>query len=309
MSRIADALDRAGKPLRGADQPEATLDAFDTIQPIAAPSAAPTRSAGEATIRLGTPQVSSRGLAACADNERLVLSPKMARIAVQQYRKLASTLHQLQIERGLRSLVVTSAVASEGKTITAANLALTLSESFRRRVLLIDADLRRPMIDKLFRTRNPQGLSSTLASNESVARVIAMSDRLAVISGGRPDHDPLAALSSDRMKLLLEDAVASFDWVIIDTPPVTVFSDAALLSMITDGVLLVVRAGSTPVPQIQRAIAEVTPERIVGTVLNQTEEVTMREYGYDGGEDYEENTPGGTGNASRLSLTEVPRVG
>jgi capsular exopolysaccharide synthesis family protein len=290
-----------------------TLEAFDTaapspVQPVGVGALSTPRSAGDAILRLGTPQAASKGLAGCADNERLVLSPKMGRVAVQQYRKLASTLHQLQIERGLRSLVVTSAVAGEGKTITAANLALTLSESFRRRVLLIDADLRRPMIDKVFRMRNPQGLSSTLASNEPVARVTALSDRLAVLSGGRPDHDPLSALSSDRMKLLLEDAVASFDWVIIDTPPVTVFSDAGLLSMTADGVLLVVRACSTPVSLIQRAITTVTPERVVGTVLNQTEDVTMQEYGY-GAEAYDDDSPEGDGNASRMSLTEVPRVG
>jgi len=287
MSRIADALDRAGKPVRSADLPEATLDAFGaTVQPIAPPSGTPLRSAGEATIRLGTPQQTASGLSACADNERLVLSPKMSHTALQQYRRLASTLHQLQTERGLRSLVITSAVAGEGKTITAANLALMLSESLRKRVLLIDADLRRPVLDKIFKTRSTPGLSNMLASNEPVARVVAVSERLTLLVGGRPEHDPSGVLTSDRMRLLIEDAVKSFDWVLIDTPPVAIFSDAALLSMFTDGVLMVIRASSTPITQIQRGIAAVTPERIVGTVLNQTEDVTMQEYGYYGAEDY-----------------------
>jgi capsular exopolysaccharide synthesis family protein len=314
MSRIADALDKAGKPLRGADQPEATLDAFDSIQPIApapiAPaSTAPRRSAGEASIRLGKPNAAASGLAACATDERLVVSPKMSHTALQQYRRLASTLHQLQIERGLRSLIITSAVAGEGKTMTAANLALTLSESLKRRVLLIDADLRRPVLDKIFKTRSSPGLSNMLASTEPVARVVAVSERLTLLAGGRPEHDPSAVLTSDRMRLLVEDAVKSFDWVLIDTPPAGVFSDASLLSMLTDGVLMVIRASSTPLAQIQRGIAAVTPERIVGTVLNQTENITMQQYGYDEAEKYSGEPEDGTDPNSRLlSLTDVART-
>jgi capsular exopolysaccharide synthesis family protein len=309
MSRIADALDKAGKPLRGADQPEATLDAFATVQPITPLSGASARSAGEATIRLGKPQAAVSALAACADDERLVLSPKMSHTARQQYRRLASTLHQLQTERGLRSLIITSAVAGEGKTITAANLALTLSESLKRRVLLIDADLRRPVLDKIFKTRSTPGLSNMLASSEAVARVVAVSERLTLLAGGRPEHDPSAVLTSERMRLLVEDAVKSFDWVLIDTPPAGVFSDASLLSMFTDGVLMVIRASSTPLAQIQRGIAAVTPERIVGTVLNQTENTTMQAYGYDGAEQYggeadDEADP----NSRLLSLTDIARV-
>jgi capsular exopolysaccharide synthesis family protein len=229
----------------------------------------------------------------------------MTHTALQQYRRLASTLHQLQLERGLRSLIITSAVAGEGKTITAANLALTLSESLRRRVLLIDADLRRPVLDRVFKTRSSPGLSNILSSNEPVARVVAVSDRLTLLAGGRPEHDPSGALTSERMRDLIEDAVKSFDWVLIDTPPVAVFSDAALLSMFADGVLMVIRASSTPVSQIQRGIAAVTPERIVGTVLNQTENITMQEYGYDGAEDY-----GGKPEEahSRSPLTDIARV-
>jgi capsular exopolysaccharide synthesis family protein len=231
----------------------------------------------------------------------------MSQTAVQQYRRLASTLHQLQIERGLRSLVITSAVAGEGKTFTAANIALTLSESLRRRVLLIDADLRRPMLDKVFKTRSSPGLSSMLAGKEPVARVVAVSDRLTLLAGGRPEHDPSGLFASERMRHLVEEAVKSFDWVLIDTPPVAVFSDAVLLSMFTDGVLLVIRASSTPIAQIQRGVAALTPERIVGTVLNQTEHIAMREYGYDGAEGYY-GIPKEPDTNSRLSLTDAPRV-
>jgi len=184
-----------------------------------------------------------------------------------------------------------------------------LSESFRRRVLLIDGDLRRPMLDKILNARAPQGLSHALTGNDPIARVVAISERLSLLSGGRAERDPSGMLTSDRMRHLIEDAMKSFDWVLVDTPPVAVFSDAALLSMLTDGVILVVRASSTPIAQIQRGIAAVTPERIIGTVLNQTEQMTMQKYGYDGVEGYSGEPTDDTTSGSRLSLAEVPRVG
>jgi capsular exopolysaccharide synthesis family protein len=229
----------------------------------------------------GAAKTASVGLDACRRNELLVLSPHVNPIALHQYRKVASTLHQLQVERGLRSLVVTSAVAGEGKTLTATNLALTLSESFHRRVLLIDADLRRPSVAGLFKANVPQGLTDALAEDGgSVVPLVAVSEHLSILTGGKADPDPASKVTSTRLKDLIAAAVESFDWVIVDTPPVNLFSDASLMSMLVDGVVLVVRASNTSSMQAQRAIAAITPERIVGAILNQTEDVAMREHGY-----------------------------
>ena len=101
-------------------------------------------------------------------------------VAVEQYRRLAGTLHELQVEQGLKTLMVTSALPKEGKTLTVVNLALTLSESCRRRVLLIDADLRRPFIHEVFQLPNVRGLNDVLGSERGELPLQPVSEHLSV---------------------------------------------------------------------------------------------------------------------------------
>jgi capsular exopolysaccharide synthesis family protein len=192
-------------------------------------------------------------------------------ICVEQYRRLAGVLHELQLDKGLKSLLVTSAVPGEGKTFTVSNLALTLSESFKRRVLLIDADLRRPSVHEVFRLPNKAGLSDMLRSEASGLPMLQLSKNLSVLPAGSLDRNPMAALTSARMRRLLEDAAASWDWVLLDAAPVGLMPDARLLAGLTRAVLFVIAAGSTPYPLIARALADLGPECIVGTVLNRIE--------------------------------------
>jgi capsular exopolysaccharide synthesis family protein len=165
--------------------------------------------------------------------------------------------------------MVTSAAASEGKTLTATNLALTMSHSYQRRVLLIDADLRRPSIHEILRLPNSVGLSDSLRHPErSLARYHTVTPTLSVFSAGRPDSDPMAGLVSDTMNRILIEATQTFDWVIVDTPPVALLPDANLLAAMIDTALLVVGANSTPYPLIRRAIEAIGEQRILGVVLN-----------------------------------------
>jgi len=123
--------------------------------------------------------------------------------------------------------MVTSAVPEEGKTLTATNVALTLSESYHRRVLLIDGDLRRPALAEVFQVPNVFGLTEVLTSvPERRVSLIQISQQLSLLPAGAPIPDPMQALTSERMKHLLVEAAAGFDWVIIDTPPVGVLTDA-----------------------------------------------------------------------------------
>jgi capsular exopolysaccharide synthesis family protein len=201
--------------------------------------------------------------------EKVVVSPATPSAVRENYRRLAATLHHAQAENGLKTLMVTSAVPEEGKTLTATNLALTLSESYQRRVLLIDADLRRPALAEVFQIPNVFGLHEALTSaQERQVSVIQVSRQLAVLTAGSPNPDPMSSLTSERMQRLLAEAAAGFDWVVIDTPPVGVLTDAKLLSAMVDGALLVVRAGSTSADLVQRAIDAVGRARIVGVVLN-----------------------------------------
>jgi len=224
--------------------------------------------------------VSGPGLWDHPVDDKLIISSEIKPIAVEQYRRTAAVLHHLQATSGTRVVMVASAIAGEGKTLTACNTALTLSESFHRRVLLIDADLRRPSVHHMFRLGNASGLNEALrAERDTKAPIVAVSPRLSVLPAGRPDPDPMGSLTSPRMRHIIEDASTAFDWVIIDTPPIGLLPDANLLAAMTDTVLLVIGAGSTPLHAIERAVKALDRSRIAGVVLNRVVN-TGPEYGY-----------------------------
>jgi capsular exopolysaccharide synthesis family protein len=200
---------------------------------------------------------------------KLVGTEHVSSGALEQYRKLAATLHHTQEERGIQCVMTASSLPSEGKSLTASNLALTLTESYHRKVLLIDADLRRPTVQRLFGLTMLSGLDEGLKSKtDRPMSIVQLSERLFALPAGRPDPDPLSGLTSDRMRRLVQEAKGLFDWIIIDTPPVTLLPDANLLAANVDGVLLVVRAGKTPFQLVKRTVDTIGHERILGVVMN-----------------------------------------
>jgi receptor protein-tyrosine kinase len=214
--------------------------------------------------------------------QKVVVDQEMSPTSREQYRRLAATLHHAQEANGLKVILIASAVAGEGKTLTASNLALTLSESYQRSVLLIDADLRRPSLNTVFRIERRSGLSEGLSSfEERRMPVLQLSKNLSVLVAGKPSPDPMASLTSERMRRLIAEARESFDWVIIDTPPIGLLPDANLLGSMADGSVLVVKADSTPYPMVTRAIASLGPDRVLGVVLNRaTVSPHASRYGY-----------------------------
>ena len=204
---------------------------------------------------------------------KVVIDDTMMPAAREQYRKLAAAMHQAQRANGFKVMMVASALASEGKTLTTANLALTLSESYRRNVLLIDGDLRRPSMHTVFQVAGSPGLSEGLISKEETSLPLhRLGPRLTLLPAGRPTSDPISALTADRMRRLIDEAREVFDWVIIDTPPIGLLTDASLVSSMADGVILVVKAESTPYEMVNRAVAAIGRERLMGVVLNKAEE-------------------------------------
>jgi capsular exopolysaccharide synthesis family protein len=200
---------------------------------------------------------------------KLVSTEDFSNAALEQYRKLAATLHRVQEEHNLQVVMTASCLPGEGKSLTAINLALTLSGSYERRVLLIDADLRRPTVQRVFQLATITGLDDGLkAEHDRPMPLIEVSERLFVLPAGRPDPDPLSGLTSDRMARLVQQARGAFDWVLIDTPPVTLLPDANLLAANVDGVLLVVRAGKAPYHLVKRTVETVGHDRILGVVMN-----------------------------------------
>jgi capsular exopolysaccharide synthesis family protein len=198
----------------------------------------------------------------------------------EQYRRLAARLHHSQAATGLQVVMVASAAEGEGKTLTATNLALTLSESYHRKVLIIDADLRRPSLFGVLKLPSAPGLTEALLSTEDAPlQTHKISEFLTVLTAGRASSDPMAGLTSPRMRQILDDAREKFDWVIIDTPPVGLLTDANLLTAMVDGAVMVVRAGQTPYTLVKRAVEHLGQNRVVGVVLNRAT-ANMREYGY-----------------------------
>jgi protein-tyrosine kinase len=201
-------------------------------------------------------------------------------VSLEQYRRLAAVLHDEQVHGKLKTVMVTSALPSEGKTLTVVNLALTLSGSYGRRVLVIDADLRAPSMHRLLGVRNDRGLGDALRDRPTALPIIDVSPRLSVLTAGRPGPAPLAALTSERMGEIIRECEAKFDWVLVDTPPVGLLSDAQVLARFANGVVFVIAAGSTPAAAVERAVAELGMESIIGTVLNRVEDRHIPEANY-----------------------------
>jgi len=222
---------------------------------------------------------------------KTVIDETMMPASREQYRRLAASLHQAQRANGCKVVMVASALAGEGKTLTTANLALTLSESYRRNVLLIDGDLRRPSLHIVFQVPGAPGLSDGLvAPDEPKLPLHRLTPRLTILPAGHATSDPIGAVTSDRMRRLVEEAREVFDWVIIDTPPIGLLTDASLVSSMADGVVLVVKAESTSYEMVNRAVELLGRDRLMGVVLNRATEMPHRssydysKYYYSGGQ-------------------------
>ena len=301
MTRLADALQRANERNDFAAAPRVPVPAASAAPaqvrgPVPTPAPPPVRASVPAAAavdsrpipvpsrRAETGAVAVGGTSLIARPTRDILTtwrtdPELvgkivgtdgfSGAAQEQYRKLAAILHHAQTERGLKVIMTSSALPGEGKSLTAVNLALTLSESYQRRVLLIDADLRRPTVQRIFGIPPISGLNEGLkASEDKPMALTPVCERLFVLPAGRPEADPMSGLTSERMRRLITQAAASFDWVIVDSPPVGLLPDASLLSAFVDGVLLVVRAGKAPFSLVKRTVDSITHERILGVVMN-----------------------------------------
>jgi protein-tyrosine kinase len=289
MSRIDKAL-RVWESSTGLDRPEleATRSSVRTplsdyareVLPSPETSSSSERPDAHPAITPARPLVQQSRSQADPDLEARLVTGGLNAVSLEQYRRLAAALHEAQAESGLKTVMLTSAAPDEGKTLTAVNLALTLSESYARRVLLIDADLRGPCVHSVLNVPNRRGLSDTLADASLELPVQAVSERLSVLTAGRPGRTPLAGLSSPRMGAVLEECGRRFEWVLLDTPPVGVLPDAQLLARLVGAVIVVIGAGSTPATVVERTIAELGPECIIGTVLNRVDRSVISEADY-----------------------------
>ena len=196
------------------------------------------------------------------------LAPKSH--AAEQYRQLRTRLAHAEGANNLRTVLVTSPQKGEGKSVTSANLALTMAQELQRRVVILEADLRKPSMQQLFGLPPGPGLTDYLSGAAELKDVMRFlpDHNLTVIHAGSTATNPAELLGSTAMRRLLDTLRTRFDRVILDTPPVLPLADVAVLAPLVDGSLMVVRAGVTPKPAIENALRAFDSSRLLGIVLN-----------------------------------------
>jgi capsular exopolysaccharide synthesis family protein len=198
------------------------------------------------------------------------LAPKS--LAAEQYRSLRTRLAQAEASGALRTILVTSPQKGEGKSITAANLSLTMAQEPQRRVVILEADLRKPSLEHLFGLPPGPGLADYLAGAADLTEVMKFlpDHNLTVIPAGTAPTNPAELLGSTAMRRMLDYLRTRFDRVILDTPPVLPLADVAIVAPLVDGSVMVVRAGHTSKPAIENALRAFDSTRLLGIVLNES---------------------------------------
>jgi capsular exopolysaccharide synthesis family protein len=189
--------------------------------------------------------------------------------SAEQYRTLRTRIHQAANGRSINALVVTSPGLGEGRTHTAASLALSMTREFDRRVCVMDANLRSPQIRRIFGLPEGPGLSDVLTERARLEDALIHIDEhnITVLPGGEVTTQP-ELLGSIAMRRIMQSLRAQFDRIVIDAPAAVPVADVALLTPFVDGLVLVVRAGVTPKPAIHEAISGINSDKLLGVVLN-----------------------------------------
>jgi capsular exopolysaccharide synthesis family protein len=271
LSASAAALTVPARPQTSAYEP-----------PAHAPAAWTNAAPASASVDTDTPRALSGVL-----DRHLVAALAPQSLAAEQYRSLRTRIKRAEHGRAVRAIVVTSPNLGDGKSLTAANLAITMAQEFQQRVLLMDADLRRPSVHRMFGIAGGPGLADVLmgAAELSQALVVLPDQHLTLLPAGPVPSHPAELLGSAAMRRLLDTLRTRFDRIIIDMPPASPLADLNILAPMADGVLMIVRAGVTPKPAIERALAGLEPAKVLGLVLNEagttgSDSTTYEGYGY-----------------------------
>lgn len=211
-------------------------------------------------------------MSASIDKYRLVTQGNSSNpLVAEAYRTLRTNLYFASGNQEIRTLLVTSTLPNEGKSTTISNLAIAYAESDKK-VLLIDADLRRPTLHQVFSASTRLGLSYLLTGQCKIEEAIIETfvPNLALITAGPPLPNPYGGISSPRFEELLEELKARYDIILIDSSPILAVSDAQLLSKRCDGVLYIVHYGKVKRALAQRAVAQLrhSGANLLGVVVN-----------------------------------------
>lgn len=217
-----------------------------------------------------------------SSDARLVAFNSPRSYASEQYRALKTKLYQMREKGRLQTILVTSAAPGEGKTLTSVNLALTIAQEINQRVLLVDADLRRPNVHHTLGLPQRAGLADMLKGDRPIDALITPTPvvGLYLLQAGSIPENPAELLNTQRMKDLLKNAADRFDWVILDSPPFLPLADTELMSTLVDGILVVVRALQTPADLISKSAQGLQGKKVLGIVFNCNQDMKHSNYYY-----------------------------
>lgn len=204
---------------------------------------------------------------------------------MEQYRLIRNNIHFSSVDKIIQSIVVTSAEAGDGKSTTAANLAIVLSQKGKK-VLLVDVDLRKPTVHYAFSISNLDGITSVLTKDSSLGMAITNTTipNLDILTSGPIPPNPSELLDSQAMDGIMRDLKEDYDYVIYDSPPILAVTDSQTIASKCDGVVMVIASGKTQKDRAIKAkeLLEKAGSKMLGVVINRVEEKMNEYYGHYG---------------------------
>jgi exopolysaccharide/PEP-CTERM locus tyrosine autokinase len=208
-------------------------------------------------------------------DEKLVAYREPGSIAAEQFRKLRTQLLGMRLPTPPKTIMVTSATDTEGKTLVSTNLATVLAHDLSSYALLVDADLRNPSLSRWFALQTGRGLSDYLTAGAGIQELLVKTnvDKLTILPSGSFQTNPVELIGSKKMESLVREMRERYNdrYIIFDSSPLLATTEPSVLTRLVDGIILVVRAGVTPRETVLQALATVEKEKVLGIVLNDLE--------------------------------------
>lgn len=193
-------------------------------------------------------------------------------VIAEEFRSIRTNIQYSNLDKKIKTIVVTSTTKDEGKTTITTNLAVNFSKIENKRVLIIDCDLRNPSVYKEFGISNSNGLTDLLVEEKDLSNYIKETEinNLHILTAGSIPPNPSEMLSSNRMKVFMEKVREEYDYVFIDTPPIGMVTDAGILSAFVDGTILVVKSDLVDIKDLQESKKKLVSvnTNILGVILN-----------------------------------------
>jgi len=201
---------------------------------------------------------------------RLVCFTDSGGPAAEAFRLLSVRLRDIRHFRQLKTVLITSTIPQEGKSMVAANLACSLAMGTQQRILLLEGDLRRPSLSHIFGLGKHAGLSERLHGDQALAAYVYRLEgpNVWILPSGSAPTDAAELLRSGRLSIMMDQLKGFFDWIVIDSPPILPLADTSVWMRLSDGILLITREGITEKKLLQRGLDAIESTKLIGAVLN-----------------------------------------